>query len=391
MANIEVRDVSLKYTTEPQTVRFRMYEQRQDVNQEDLPRKSGSGVLALDHVNLSIPNGLTYVILGPSGCGKSSLLRVMAGLENNYSGSVEYDGVEIENIPPKERLIGMVFQNYALYPNFDNEGNLSFFFKINKIKDEITRERIKYTSDLMGIGFDELLQRRPRTLSGGQKQRVAIARAIVRNPRIFFLDEPLSNLDAKLRVQTRLEIKRLLQKFQITSVYVTHDQIEAIALADQIVIMRAGIIEQAGTYAQLMKDPINSFVAGFLGLPPMNLFPGAIISNGSLLLEENSINTSNPLFPNFPAALRMVIGARPEVIKLNQPAGQPGSVSFSARVENVEHDFSRRTKIIRLQKGSWVFSAICTDTQSIEMGENVTVQIDKSDLYYFDETTGLRI
>ena len=248
--------------------------------------EAASGIRALDHVNLTVPNGRTFVIVGPSGCGKSTLLRVVSGLANDYSGQVSYDEEDVRNIPPKDRHIGMVFQNYALYPNFNNEGNLSFFFKIRKVSDEETHERIRYTSELMGIGFKELLPRRPGTLSGGEKQRVAMARAIVRAPRLLLFDEPLSSLDAKLRVQTRTEIKRLLRRFSITTLYVTHDQVEAIALADQIVVMHAGRIEQAGTYQQLMDDPVNVFVAGFLGLPPMNLFSGGFISGNKLVLDE---------------------------------------------------------------------------------------------------------
>ncbi len=248
MATIKLRNVSFNYTTPPRKLAFRLFEGRRERNQEDLAVESDEGVKALDAVNLTIPNGQTFVIVGPSGCGKSTLLRVVAGLETNYSGQVLYDGEDMQNISPAKRSIGIVFQNYALYPNFTSEGNLSFFFKMHKVPDEETRKRIEYTSDLMGIGFKQLLPRRPTTLSGGERQRVAIARAIVRAPKLFLLDEPLSNLDAKLRVQTRTEIKRLLHRFRITSLYVTHDQVEAIALADQIVIMHSGRVEQAGTY-----------------------------------------------------------------------------------------------------------------------------------------------
>src|SRR5688500_14963769 len=264
-----------------------MLEIQKERIQEDLPADSSSRIRALDHVNLTVPNGRTFVVVGPSGCGKSTLLRVVSGLENDYAGQVLYDGEDVRSIPPKDRYIGMVFQNYALYPNFNNEGNLSFFFQMHKISDEETRERIRYTSELMGIGFNELLPRRIGTLSGGEKQRMAIARAIVRAPRLLLLDEPLSNLDAKLRVQTRTEIKRLLRRFSITSLYVTHDQLKAIALADQIVIMHQGRIEQVGTYQEIMDHPVNLFVAGFLGLPPMNLLSGGFISGNRLVLGEH--------------------------------------------------------------------------------------------------------
>jgi ABC-type sugar transport system ATPase subunit len=253
MAEIQLRDVSLDYSTPAREPVSRIFQiRRERNNQEDLPVESDGRINALDHVNLTIPDGQTFTVVGPSGCGKSTLLRVVSGITNNYSGQILYDGEDVQAIPPKDRYIGMVFQNYALYPNFDNEGNLSFFFKMHKVSDDKTRERIQYTSDLMGIGFEALLPRNPNTLSGGEKQRVAIARAIVRAPKLFLLDEPLSSLDAKLRLQTRTEIKRLLHQFGITSLYVTHDQTEAIALGDQIVVMHSGKIEQVGTYQDLM-------------------------------------------------------------------------------------------------------------------------------------------
>ena len=213
----------------------------------------------------SIPDGQAFVVVSPSGCGKSSLLRVAAGIVNDYSGQVLYNGAIVDNIPPSERNIGMVFQNYVLYPNFNNESNLSLSFKMHKIKDEGANERIRYTSELMGTDFKDLLPQRPSTLSGGQKQRVAIARAVVRAPKLFLFEEPLSNFDTKLRAQTRTEIKRLLRKFNIPSLYVTHDQVEAVALADQIVVLHAGKIRQVGTYQDLTENPINLFAAGFFG------------------------------------------------------------------------------------------------------------------------------
>ncbi len=286
MAKIQLHNVSLIYSAPRRDPVNRLFEIKKERLQEDLPGETIQGVAALDHVNLTIPNGRTFVVVGPSGCGKTTLLRVIAGLDKDYTGEISYDGEDVRNIEIKDRYIGMVFQNYALYPNFNNEGNLSFFFRMHNVGDEETRERIRYTSELMGIGFKELLPRRPTKLSGGEKQRVAIARALVRAPRLLLLDEPLSNLDAKLRVQTRTEIKRLLRRFSITSLYVTHDQVEAIALADQIIVMHQGKIEQVGTYQSLMENPVNVFVAGFLGLPPMNLFPGGFISGNKLVLED---------------------------------------------------------------------------------------------------------
>ena len=221
--------------------------------------------LALDQVTLTAPHGQTMAIVGPSGCGKSTLLRVVAGLEQAYSGQVRYDEQPMENVAPGDRHIGMVFQNYALYPHFAGHGNLSFFFRLRKISDQETQERIRITAEMMGLGFKQLLERKPGTLSGGQQQRLAIGRAIVRNPRLFLFDEPLSNLDAKLRQQTRVEIKRLLARFSITALYVTHDQSEAMALGDQVAVMRQGRVEQVGRFQDVLRQPNNTFVAGFLG------------------------------------------------------------------------------------------------------------------------------
>ena len=254
MAEIQLRDVSYYYPTPLRDPVSRIFRFRRERQQEELPVETSKGVMALDRVSLTIPDGQTFVVIGPSGCGKSTLLRVVAGIMNDYSGQVLYDGQDVQDIPPGERYIGMVFQNYALYPNFNNEGNLLFFFKMHETSDEETSKRIEYTSELMGIGFKDLLPRKPGTLSGGEKQRVAIARAIVRAPKLFLFDEPLSNLDAKLRVQTRTEIKRLLHKFGITSLYVTHDQVEAITIGDQIVVMHSGRIEQVGTYQEFTGD-----------------------------------------------------------------------------------------------------------------------------------------
>src|SRR5947209_2242846 len=216
-------------------------------------------VRALDDVDLEIQDGETVSVIGPSGCGKSTLLRVIAGLEHQDTGRVLYDGRDMHGVAPGDRGIGMVFQNYALYPHMQSRSNLAFFFRMHKREMEID-ERVKITSEIMGVGFDQLLDRKPKTLSGGQQQRVAIARCIVRDPKVFLFDEPLSNLDAKLRQRTRVEVKRLLNRFKITAVYVTHDQVEAIALADRIAVMRGGRIEQIGTYHELHDQPVNAFL-----------------------------------------------------------------------------------------------------------------------------------
>ena len=360
-------------------------------NQEDLPVKTGEGVVALDHVNLTIPNGRTFVILGPSGCGKSTLLRVIAGLSKNHSGQVLYDGEDVQDIEPKDRQIGIVFQGYALYPNFNSEGNLSFFFRINKISDEKTRERIQYTSELMGIGFKELLPRQIGTLSGGEKQRVAIARAIVRAPRVLLLDEPLSNLDAKLRVQTRTEIKRLLRRFSITSLYVTHDQVEAIALADQIVIMHQGRIEQVGTYQSLIENPVNLFVAGFLGVPPMNLFSGGFISGNKLVLDDFLIPLPERLFSLVQNNQRVTLGMRQEAVSISMQETSKEEIQLPAEVESTEPDYVHRTQTVHLRTGQWTYSSLCPLEMNVRARQLVRPQLDPEQLYFFESKFGRRI
>ncbi|HET6823872.1 MAG TPA: ATP-binding cassette domain-containing protein, partial [Anaerolineales bacterium] len=301
------------------------------------------------------------------------------------------DGEDVQTLEPKDREIGLVFQGYALYPNFNSRGNLSFFFRINKVSDEETRERIRYTSGLMGIGFNELLPRKIGTLSGGEKQRVAIARAIVRAPRLLLLDEPLSNLDAKLRVQTRSEIKRLLRRFSITSLYVTHDQVEAIALADQIVIMHQGRVEQVGTYQEIMDNPVNSFVAGFLGLPPMSLLSGGSVSGDKLILDEYLIplpeRVSRLVQDNQPVTL----GMRQEAVSISAVETLTNGVGLPAEVASLEPDYVHRTQTIQLRTGPWTYLALSPLEMNFQTGQRVRVRLDPDRLYFFDTNSGLRL
>jgi len=332
-----------------------------------------------------------WAVLGPSGCGKSTLLRVVAGIMNDYSGQVLYDGEDVQNIPPGERYIGMVFQNYALYPNFNNEGNLSFFFKMHEIGDEETRQRIEYTSELMGIGFKDLLPRKPGTLSGGEKQRVAIARAIVRAPRLFLFDEPLSNLDAKLRVKTRTEIKRLLHKFGITSLYVTHDQVEAVAIADQIVVMHAGRIEQVGTYQELTGNPASIFVAGFLGLPPMDLYPSGSVSGGRLILNDYAFPIPGRILPLVRDGQQLTLGTRREDVRVSAETLPIAATQFRAEVEAVEPDLVHHVQIVYVRMGKITYSGLCPMDVKLHIGQLTHVAVDPDHLYFFDTISGKRL
>jgi ABC-type sugar transport system ATPase subunit len=391
MATIKLRNVSFNYATPIRKSGLRLFESPQESNEEDLAVESSNGVKALDSVSLTIPNGQTFVIVGPSGCGKSTLLRVVAGLERNYSGQVLYDGEDMQIVPASKRSIGIVFQNYALYPNFTSEGNLSFFFKLHQISDEETRKRIEYTSELMGIGFKQLLPRRPLTLSGGEKQRVAIARAIVRAPKLFLLDEPLSNLDAKLRVQTRTEIKRLLHRFGITTLYVTHDQVEAIALADQIVVMHSGRVEQVGTYRTLIENPLNLFVAGFLGLPAMDLFPSSPVSDGRLVLGEYVFPLPESVLPLLQNGQQITLGLRRETVKVFPETESMDGMHLQAQIEAFESDFVHRTQTVFLRTGRFQFSGLCPLDTKLHLGQSVPVEINPENLYFFDTHSGRRL
>jgi ABC-type sugar transport system ATPase subunit len=391
MAEIQLRDVSISYPEPLRDPVSRLFEIKRERLEEDLPNETYKGVIALDHVNLTIPDGQTFVVVGPSGCGKSTLLRVTAGILKDYTGQVLYNGEDVNNVPPGERYIGMVFQNYALYPNFNNEGNLSFFFKMHKIDDEATNERIRYTSELMGIDFKELLPRKPGTLSGGQKQRVAIARAIVRAPKLFLFDEPLSNLDAKLRVQTRTEIKRLLRKFNITSLYVTHDQVEAVALADQIVVMHRGRIQQVGTYQELTENPANLFVAGFLGLPPMDLISNGSISGGRLILDDYAFPIPSRLFPLVRDGQQVTLGLKRESVKVSAEAMPVDAIQFRAEVEAIEPDLVHRVQIAYVRMGQFTYTGLCPMDVKLHVGQLAHVAIDPERLYFFDTNSGARI
>jgi ABC-type sugar transport system ATPase subunit len=364
---------------------------------------AAADILALDHVNLKVPDGLTCAIVGPSGCGKSTLLRVVAGLDTTYAGTVYYDDQDVREVPVKDRYIGMVFQNYALYPHFAGHGNLSFFFWAHKAPDAEAQERIRATSELMGFGFDALLDRKPGTLSGGQQQRLAIARALVRNPRLFLFDEPLSNLDAKLRQQTRIEIKRLLRRFQITALYVTHDQDEAVALGDLIAVMRDGRVEQAGAYADLLDEPANVFVAGFLGRHPMNLVSGAVTDDGYLQGSGVSLALPAALRGRLEPGRSLTLGVRPEHGRLAPPAiaGQTpagkraawgdADLHLGGEVEMIEPDFARQTQTIFLRSGDLNWRLLTSREQGVRVGETLDALFPVEHLYLFDGKSGVRM
>lgn len=297
------------------------------------------GPPALDRIDLDIQDGEAMSIVGPSGCGKSTLLKVVAGLEFPQEGKVFYDDYDMTEVKPQDRGVGMVFQDYALYPTMKSKGNLAYYFEMHEKSQEEMEERVRQTAKMMGVDFELLLGRLPDTLSGGEKQRVAIARCIVRDPVVFLMDEPIVNLDAKRREQTRIEIKKLLRKFKITTIYVTHDQQEAVFMGDRITVMREGHIEQVGTFDDLYYTPSNLFVATFIGAPPMSIIP-VRIENGQVIIEQLNWRWTLPehLAQSIPTGhLRM--GVRPEGWLLDTPDGILLDVSHIERIPTERASF----------------------------------------------------
>ena len=289
----------------------------------------------LRDISLQVPDGSFTILLGPSGCGKSTLLRIIAGLESQTSGQVLIDGKEVDHLPPAERDIAMVFQQYALYPHLSVRENLAFALKMRRAPRDTIETRIAEAAQLLEI--EPLLDRKPKDLSGGQRQRVAMGRAIVRKPKLFLFDEPLSNLDAQLRTSMRIELKKLQQRLQATMIYVTHDQVEAMTLGDRIVVIEGGRIRQANSPQQTYTAPADPFVASFIGTPPMNLWEGALTAeDGKTVFKGNSLTFPLPaglIPPHSTQNASVTLGIRPEDIALQE---SPEAVQIAGTVELVE-------------------------------------------------------
>ena len=305
---------------------------RKKKGEEEEPKKTfnlkvtDEGVIAVDDFNLEIADKEFIVFVGPSGCGKSTTLRMIAGLEDITRGELYLDGQLINDVDPKDRDMAMVFQNYALYPHMTVRQNLEFPLELRKITKEEMDQKVEWAAEVLGI--TPYLDRKPKALSGGQRQRVAIGRAIVRDPKVLLMDEPLSNLDAKLRNQMRAEIIKLRQRLNATFIYVTHDQTEAMTLGDRIVIMRDGYIQQIGTPQEVFDHPVNLFVAGFIGMPQMNLFDGELIlKNGTYVVRVGdaeialSQDKQKNLADRNTQPQKVIVGARPEHITLDERKG----------------------------------------------------------------------
>ena len=344
--------------------------------------KSYGAVETIKGVSIEVPDGAFVVLVGPSGCGKSTLLRMLAGLEDITTGTIRINGRIINDIEPKNRDIAMVFQNYALYPHMTIAENMGFSLKLAKTSKQVITERVTEAARILGL--TDYLKRYPKQLSGGQRQRVAMGRAIVRDPQVFLFDEPLSNLDAMLRVQMRAELKDIHNRLKTTTVYVTHDQIEAMTMADLIVVMRDGIVEQIGAPLDLYDRPANRFVASFIGSPSMNFLSGTINEDGNAVVLENDIriplNQSGVSKPGFSVDL----GIRPEHLSLSTEGE-----GVTMTVSNVEATGAETFILGTI--GRQKLSVQLRERVAANVGDVLHLKLAPGCGHIFDATTGLRI
>jgi multiple sugar transport system ATP-binding protein len=391
-----------------------------EITLEKLTKVYGDGTRAVTELDLEIEDGEFVVLVGPSGCGKTSALRMVAGLEPITEGRVLIGGQVVNNLPPKDRDIAMIFQNYALYPHMSAYDNMAFGLKLRGVKRDRRGQRVKSAARTLGLA--EVLPKKPRTLSGGQRQRVAMGRAIVREPRAFLMDEPLSNLDAKLRVEMRAEIARLQRELEVTTIYVTHDQVEAMTLGDRVAIMRDGLLQQVAKPQELYDRPRNLFVAEFIGSPAMNLVDvdlaranGALVATfgGSSLRVGESVLSDRPALKRFEGR-RLILGVRPEDIEDAELAGgAPDGQHLSAVVDiredmgsevfvhfgiggkavlgedvkaAVGEDAAEVAQTVQEKGNVWV-ARLDRDTKTEER-ERVDLLVDTGRLHFFDPATG---
>jgi multiple sugar transport system ATP-binding protein len=344
-------------------------------------------VKAVDNLSLEIPEGCFVTLLGPSGCGKSTTLYCIAGLEEATSGEIYFDGHPVTDLSPKDRDAALVFQDYALYPHMSVADNLAFALKMRKTSKSEAKTRVQQVAGLLGI--EQLLDRRPAQLSGGQRQRVALGRALIRNAAVFLMDEPLSNLDALLRVNTRTEIKRLQRELGKTTIFVTHDQEEAMVLSDRIAIMRDGVLQQYSTPDETYNEPVNTFVAGFIGNPRMNFLKGSLTpSNGHVMLDTGDLSMRLPGEKAKAVAAtgrNVTVGIRPEHLTVVAP----GAGVITAKVELIEA--VGPVTYIDLLLGTRSLRASVAGTQRYAIGEEIGLDVQTDAIHFFDGDSGARI
>jgi len=343
--------------------------------------KSYGNVEVLHQLDLDVADGRFVVLLGPSGCGKSTLLRMIAGLESVTSGDIYFDDTRVNEVHAKDRNIAMVFQNYALYAHMSVRKNLAFSMRLKKTDKKTIDEKVKWASSILGL--DDYLDRLPKELSGGQRQRVAMGRAIVRDPEVFLFDEPLSNLDAKLRVQMRTEIKDLHQRLKTTTIYVTHDQIEAMTMADEVVVMKDGYIEQSGAPMEIYDRPNNLFVAQFIGSPGMNIFEATIAEqNGNLVAQCEDLALPVPDGRDLQAGQRIFYGIRPEHLSVSGSSPQSGDAAIPANIKVVEPTGPETHVYTSLAHKD--ICAITRERLDLHPGDPIYLQPDLAHVHLFD-------
>jgi multiple sugar transport system ATP-binding protein len=362
-----------------------------NVTLEHVYKKYPGGFTVVNDVNLEISDKEFVVLVGPSGCGKSTTLRMIAGLEEISEGKISIDGKVVNDVPPKDRDIAMVFQNYALYPHMTVYNNMAYGLKMRGYPRAEIDQRVREAAEILGI--TQYLDRKPKALSGGQRQRVAVGRAIVRKPKVFLFDEPLSNLDAKMRVQMRTEISKLHHRLQSTVIYVTHDQVEAMTMGSRIVVMKDGIIQQIAAPLDLYHRPANRFVAGFIGSPPMNFFDGRIERKGDkLFFNEGTFAVSVDAKQKEPLAgfadQDVVFGIRPGDISAAAQGADPER-QVKAKVELIEPMGDEM--YLNLNTGKNTFIASAREGDKVQLGGEFTALFNMAKTHFFDKQSGKTI
>jgi multiple sugar transport system ATP-binding protein len=386
-----------------------------DVAFDEVDKVYDNGVQAVFDLTLGINDGEFLVLVGPSGCGKTTALRMVAGLEDISDGTLSIGGRVVNDVSPKERDIAMVFQNYALYPHLSVAENIAFGLRLRKAPKETINERVAWAAKLLDL--TPYLDRRPKELSGGQRQRVAMGRAIVRHPQVFLMDEPLSNLDAKLRVQMRADIAKLQRELGVTTIYVTHDQVEAMTMGDRVAVMNQGVLQQVDAPQRLYDRPENLFVAGFIGTPPMNLLEGTATVNGSVSVEVggHDLAISDEALHSYPrlrdwGGRRVIVGMRagdlhpaqgrtdlPQIharVELVEALGGESMAYFRVDARSIKAEVAEEEEMLASESGETVVGSRPNLVASfpphvqLKLGDDVAIAVDTKNLHFFDEESG---